>query len=399
MNPALSFLLVDDEEAIVVTLQKLVERLFPGATVFTALNGTDGWELIQKKRPGIVVSDLSMPGLSGVELCQKTKLHDELANTYFIILTAYSSKEQRITALENGADDFLAKPISADELLARLRSASRIVSLQLQLQEENQKLRLLNDQLRQDMEDMIHMAVAFLTSRIPELKDILTNIRSAAVWMAKKFGDFSDTELESIRIAASICLIGKLYLPDTLIHQPVSIDGKATDDLMYQVPISGQKLLETGERLSKIGVVLRHIFENYDGTGFPDRLQTREIPIESRIIRIALDFEEHRRRTSMTVIEALDRVKREGKRLYDPRFVALLDEYIWTMSPEIANLHAVAIQIYDLKPGMEIVRDVVSTSGLKIIPVGTVLQERTIERLLTYTTTDPILGSIYVKKG
>lgn len=399
MSGTLSFLLVDDEEAIVVTLQKLVERLFPGAVVLTALNGTDGWELIQKERPAVVVSDLSMPGLTGVELCQKTKNTEELANTYFIILTAYSSKEQRIVALENGADDFLAKPISADELLARLRSASRIVSLQLQLQEENNKLRSLNDQLRQDVEDMTQMAVAFLTSRIPHMRDMLGRVRTAALWMARKFGDFTEPELESIRIAASICMIGKLYLPDTLLHQPVSLDGKATDDLMYQVPISGQKLLEAGERLSKVGLILRHIFENYDGTGFPDRLQTREIPIESRIIRIALDFEEYRQRMSgISVLEALERVKREAKRLYDPRFVSLFDEYVWSMSPEIANLHAVATQIYDLKPGMEIVRDITSTSGLKILPAGTVLQERTIERLLSYTTSDPILGSIYVKK-
>ena len=395
---SLSFLLVDDEEAIVVTLQKLVERLFPSAVVLTALNGNEGWDIIQKRRPAIVVSDLSMPGLSGVELCKKTKENEELANTYFIILTAYSSKEQRIAALENGADDFLAKPIAADELLARLRSASRIVALQIQLQEENSKLRMLNEQLRQDLEDMIQMAVAFLTSRIPQMKETLERVRNAAVWMARKFGDFSDSEIETIRIAASICLIGKLYLPDHLLHQPVSLDGKATDELMFQVPISGQNLLEAGERLRKIGVILRHIFENYDGTGFPDRLQTREIPIESRIIRIALDFEEHRLRSATTVIEALDRVKREAKRLYDPRFIALLDEYVWTMSPEIANLHAVAMQIYELQPGMEIVRDVVSTSGLKIIPGGTILQERTIERLISYTTTDPILGSIYIKK-
>jgi response regulator RpfG family c-di-GMP phosphodiesterase len=398
VNPALSFLLVDDEEAIVVSLRHLVEKLFPGAPISTALDGQEAWDILQKRTPSVVISDLSMPGLSGLELCKKTKAHSTLASTYFIILTAFSSKEQRVLALENGADDFLAKPIAADELLARLRSAARIVHLQLQLQDENRKLRLLNEHLRQDLEDMMQMAVAFLNSRIPESKDILQRVRKASVWIAKKFEEFSEAEIETIRIAANICLIGKLYLPDSLIHQPVSIDGKATDDLMYQVPLNAQQLLETGERLRKTGVVLRHIFENYDGSGFPDHLQTREIPLASRIIRVALDFEEYRLRSSSTVLEALERVKRESKRLYDPRFVALLDEYVWAMSPEIVNLHATPVQIYELKAGMEIVRDVVSASGLKIIPAGTVLQERTIERLISYTTTDPLLGSIYVRK-
>lgn len=398
MNSRLSFLVVDDEEAIVLTLQSLIERLFPGSTVLTAYNGHEAWEAVQKQPPSIVISDLSMPGISGIDLCKKVKEHETLSSTYFIILTAYSSKEQHIAALESGADDFLAKPIAADELLARLRAASRIVYLQFQLQDENNKLRELNEQLRQDIEDMMQMAVAFLTSRIPESKETLQRVRKTAIWLARKFEDFSEQEIDTIRIAANICLIGKLYLPDSLIHQPVVIDGNATDELMYHVPLHAQQLLEAGERLHKIGVILRHIFENYDGSGFPDRKQTREIPIEARLIRVALDFEEYRTRFSTSVLEAMERIKREAKRLYDPRFVLLLDEYVWAMSPEITNFHATPVQLYELQPGMEIARDVVSASGLKIFPAGTILQERTIQRLLSYTTTDPILGSIYVKK-
>ncbi len=393
----LSFLIIDDEPTIIVTLQSIITRAFPNAALYTASNASDGWGILQDKTPSIVVCDLQLPGMTGIELCKKVRGSEILRETYFIIITASTVKEQRIEALEAGADDYLNKPLTTEDLTAKLRSAIRIVQMQVHLRNENIKLVQASQQLERDYEEMVQLSIGFLQSRFAQTIPMLGRVTKTVQWIAKQFGEFSETERKEIEYASQLCYVGKLFLPDTLMYYPISIDGKPSHELMTQVPHSAKMILSAVKRFDNIGDVLHKMHENFDGSGFPDRLQSWQIPMAARILRVVLDFEELRDRTRRTPQDAFAYIQRGAKRLYDNRVVLLLGEYISRNSGALTQSTSRPVQLQDLMEGMVLARDVYTNSGMKLLPADATLSSNTIAKVLSHASTDPIIGNIYVK--
>ncbi|MFL5319731.1 MAG: ATP-binding protein, partial [Myxococcaceae bacterium] len=104
----------------------IVRHLRHDYEILEASDGAMAFKLATEKLPDLILSDLMMPELSGAELCAKVKAHPQLQSTPFILLTARSDMNTRLSGLEEGADDFLVKPFSLDEVKARLRTHLRV---------------------------------------------------------------------------------------------------------------------------------------------------------------------------------------------------------------------------------------------------------------------------------
>ena len=116
----------DSRELLTWLLQKL------GYQVVAAENGKDAWEAYRKGRFRIVISDVLMPDMDGLELCRRIRNHRQSKYTYIIVVTALIGKKDYLEGMEAGADDFVTKPFDPDELKARLRVAERILAFQEQ---------------------------------------------------------------------------------------------------------------------------------------------------------------------------------------------------------------------------------------------------------------------------
>src|SRR5436853_3919324 len=116
----------DSRELLCWMLQKL------GYQVVATTNGKEAWEAFRRGRFRLVISDVLMPELDGLELCRRIRKHKQSKYTYVIIITALIGKKDYLEGMEAGADDFVTKPFDADELEARLRVAERIISFQEQ---------------------------------------------------------------------------------------------------------------------------------------------------------------------------------------------------------------------------------------------------------------------------
>jgi len=392
----LSFLLVD-ENSVVSFLQSIISRVFPEAPIYIASGGTEAWMQIQANSPAIIISDLQLPGMSGLDLCKRVRASERFKETYFIILTTGTNKEQRIEVLENGADEYLSKPIAMEELTAKLRAAVRIVQMQQRLQAESTRLKALSEQLEVDFDEMVHLTVGFLQSRFAQTIPMLARVTKISLWIASQFSEITDQERKELEYASQLCYVGKLFLPDSLMYQPISIDGKPAHELSTQVPHSAKMILSSVKRFDNIGTILHKLYENFDGSGFPERQQSWQIPLSARILRVALDFEEIRERTRKTPKDTLAIIQRDVKRLYDHRIVLLLGEYISRQSGTLSHSASRPVQFQDLKDGMVLARDVYTNSGLKLLPAEAMLSTKTIERILTHASTDPIIGNIYIK--
>lgn len=139
MEDKTRILVVDDEKST----RDLYIKIFKSKGdlhLDTAENGSVAYKKIKKAKPDIILCDLYMPRMDGLELCKKIKSDPELESIYFIIISSEDSEEAKIKCINEGADDFLVKPINPDELTARVKVGQRITQLLKSTVVESQRL-------------------------------------------------------------------------------------------------------------------------------------------------------------------------------------------------------------------------------------------------------------------
>ncbi|MCX6138023.1 MAG: response regulator [Ignavibacteriales bacterium] len=126
-----SILVVDDDNYIRVILQKRLSTA--GYNIRVAVDGVAGLAAAKESQPDLIISDWTMPNMDGLELCRTIKNDEFLRYAYFILLTAKDTQDDKIEAIEGGADDYLTKPFNDRELMARVRAGLRIGRLQKEI--------------------------------------------------------------------------------------------------------------------------------------------------------------------------------------------------------------------------------------------------------------------------
>jgi two-component system chemotaxis response regulator CheY len=118
-----------------------------GHECLVAADGDEAWAIFQEAGADVIISDRLMPGLDGLALCSRVREHPGVPYTYFIFLTALAHKSEILEGMQEGADDYLTKPLDLDELRARLIAAERVTSLHRRLDEQARALARSNDAL------------------------------------------------------------------------------------------------------------------------------------------------------------------------------------------------------------------------------------------------------------
>jgi two-component system response regulator MprA len=118
-------LIIEDDEGIVRVLRRALS--YEGYTVDTALDGENGLHIARDHHPDLVILDLMLPGMDGIEVCQRLRT---TGNIPILMLTAKDALQDRVQGLDAGADDYMTKPFELDELLARIRALLRRTQLE-----------------------------------------------------------------------------------------------------------------------------------------------------------------------------------------------------------------------------------------------------------------------------
>ena len=113
-------LIVDDEKDIIEFLKYNFDK--EGFKVYTASNGNEGMKVAKKEKPDLIILDIMMPGMDGVELCQELRAMPEFEDTLIIFLTARGEDYSQIAGFEVGADDYITKPVRPRVLIARVKA-------------------------------------------------------------------------------------------------------------------------------------------------------------------------------------------------------------------------------------------------------------------------------------
>jgi sigma-B regulation protein RsbU (phosphoserine phosphatase) len=139
-------LLVDDDP-VARKIHSMILQM-QGHEVLEAADGEVAWQMVEKRQSSFVVSDWMMPNLAGVDLCRRIRAADFDRYVYVILCTSKGAKSDLIEGMDAGADDFLVKPISPEELRVRVRAGERVLSLQEGLADKNRELAGINNRLQ-----------------------------------------------------------------------------------------------------------------------------------------------------------------------------------------------------------------------------------------------------------
>lgn len=387
------FIVIDDDELVINSLSKLIGKVFPHNQIKSEVNGIDAWDIIKAEtKPMIIISDLTMPGLNGLQVLKKVRAVETPIPSYFILLTANLDKDANLKALQQGADDFINKPFSVDDLIGKLRSAHRILSLQIKQLEEKNNIAALKTEISEYRTRMINMMQTVQQIKFPEMEKNAPRYRDMAQWIALEYGDVGGEEIENITIAASLCYVGRLNLPETVLKGSLLTDGLPKNETILTMPDFIKSFLASVRDFDEVIKILVHVYENFDGSGFPDKLKSWQIPLGARIIRTILDFDEQIVLKKVNQSKAIEALEHENRRLYDFKLVALLDQYFAAHGNKEKPIRA-----KDIAEGMMITRNIITTSGMKIMGAGNAMTIEKIEKLHSIVNTDPVIGRIYIR--
>lgn len=175
----LRILIVDDSKLQRRILRASLLRL--GYDVIEADGGERALELCRETPPDLVLSDWMMPGMDGLEFCKRFREMPRENYGYFILLTSKNEKGAVAEGLDNGADDFLSKPVNGDELRARITAGERILKMQRQLSEQNR-------QISESLSEIQRLYDA-VDNDLVEAKKLQQSL------VRERFRDFGDAEL------------------------------------------------------------------------------------------------------------------------------------------------------------------------------------------------------------
>lgn len=178
-------LIVDDDPSMLRLIEKYLSGR--GYRLITASSGLEALEADRREAPQMVITDWMMPDVNGLELCRQLRAQEESGFVHILVLTAQSEKEKVVQALDAGADDFLAKPFTREELLAHVRSGERIVRLEAQLSDRSLEIARINATLAATNERLRMMATTDELTSLTNRREGLT--RLAEYWsMADREG-------------------------------------------------------------------------------------------------------------------------------------------------------------------------------------------------------------------
>ncbi|MBW2194828.1 MAG: SpoIIE family protein phosphatase [Deltaproteobacteria bacterium] len=184
----IQILIVEDDKLTRNSLCQIIQKL--DYEVMTASDGLEAWNILREKPVDIVITDWMMPGMDGLELCKRIRSADLRNYVYVIILTARGGKKELIEAIDAGADDFAVKPSTQLELSARIKAGKRILKLQSDLKEQNEKLSKSNRKLNHAysvIKKDLEAGAKIQSSLLPQKASIISGISFDWIFLPSEF--------------------------------------------------------------------------------------------------------------------------------------------------------------------------------------------------------------------
>jgi putative two-component system response regulator len=267
-----TILVVEDDAHIREVLAALLGAL--GYRLLMATSAEQALETLDVVSPDLVLTDVHLGAMSGIELCARLKADPRYELMPVIILTAVGDLQARVAGLAAGADAFFTKPVEFVELRTRLAALLRVKTLLDQLERA---------------EAVITTLALTIEARDPYTLGHCDRLSRYAVAVGDALG--LDPEMKrALRLGGYLHDLGKIAVPDGILLKPGPLDPVEQERIRAH-PGAGSDLVLGLRSMELVRPIMRHHHEKWDGSGYPDGLKGEAIPLGARIISVVDVFD------------------------------------------------------------------------------------------------------------
>ena len=270
-----TLLIVEDNHTLREGLRDMLA--FEGFNVLTAGNGEEALEQMSTISPDMIISDIAMPVMDGFTFFQNVRSRPDWLTIPFVFLTARGDREDVLTGKNLGAEDYLVKPLTRDELLSAVRA--RLA--------RSHELRMA--QLQQAYEASLTLLANAIDLRDPYTRGHIERVTDYSLILANQLG-WHGRRLEHLRFGAILHDIGKIFIHEASLFTCQPLDENEWHEIRRH-PVTGAEMIKDLHFLAAAVPIVRHHHERWDGQGYPDGLAGRTIPMPARIVAVADSFD------------------------------------------------------------------------------------------------------------
>jgi len=323
-------LIVDDEEVICNILFRRLGK--EGYSCTTANSGKEALSHFYQGTFSLIISDINMPEMNGIELLQKVKATDPKVKV--IMVTAYPEIDLAVNAMRLGAYDFIIKPADLDLIVMSVKKALESKRLEEEIEayhnrleemvgERTAKLQQAYRYLKKSHLDSVKVLVEAIDAKDPYTRGHSDRVKRMSLAIAKQIG-FSEERLEILEYGALLHDIGKIGIKDEILQKQGPLNSTEYQSIREH-PLIGVKIVEGVEFFKNKSPMIRHHHEYYDGSGYPDGLAGEDIPLEARIINLPDAFDAmtsaRPHRGVVPLQDVLGEIERCKGKQFDPKIV------------------------------------------------------------------------------
>ncbi|HEX5338685.1 MAG TPA: HD domain-containing phosphohydrolase [Gallionella sp.] len=415
-----TLLFIDDEANILAALKRLFRPL--GYNILTAESGAEALALLENETVDLVVSDMRMPHMSGAEVLEQVRI--KWPDVVRILLTGYSDLNSTVAAINRGEIyRYIAKPWDDNDIVLVVRDAlerkhlmaekRRLEALTLR---QNEELKALNASL----EDKVLQRTEELHVALEQLKkDYFATIQVFANLMELRKGTMAghsrrvaqlcrnlahkmlvpERDIQNIETAALLHNIGKIGLPDSLLDKPYMELSYAERAEFDKHPWRAAAALMALDPLLTAAELIRHHREHYDGVGNSSGLRGESLPLGSRILLVASDYDALQQglisAQNLSPEQAVEMISGGSNTRYDPIVVDVFREMMAHASRDEHVESEFLVTSAQLHEGMLLTRDVVTMNGMLLLLKNTTLDAERIHEIHEFERAEGVQLTIY----
>jgi len=385
----MNILIADDDLVTLRLLEKHIQSW--DHQVYAAQNGLDAWDIASSTDLDLVLTDWAMPGLDGLELCQRIRTADLSGYQYLIIVSAKNTNQDIVTGLRGGIDDYITKPFDFDELRERIATGERIVGLERELRNKYEII-------ERNYFQTIRMFSNLIEVFNEDLGGHCRRVAKTALNVAQRYPEVDETDYPLIEAGGLLHDIGMVGFPDhMLLKKTTELPG---DDLaLYKThPLQGEIILQEIEFLRPLSIIVRQHHEQVNGRGFPDGLSGDQIPVAVRIISAASAYDSLIHKWGYTYEDVPERLVLQKGYQLDPDIVDLVLEInVENMRAEKKRNHMM-VPLENLEEGMVLADSIRHKTGTLLMPLDTVVTLSTLNKIMKYAELGNIGNAVMVYK-
>jgi putative two-component system response regulator len=260
-------LVVDDNPGIATLMSQLLAMR--GYEVVTAADAQQAEAEVKRRAPDLILSDVRMPGKSGYEFCRDLKSDPATRLIPFVLITGLTDSSDKVRGIEAGADDFLNKPVLAEELIARVKSLLRVKEFTDELETADSVLCTLG---------------LIVEGRDPYTEGHCERLAAQAVDLGRQLG-LDEDSIQALQRGGYLHDLGKIAVPDAVLKKGSNLTLPEWE-IMKRHPVTGENICKPLKSLRLVLPIIRHHHEHANGSGYPDGLGAGEIPLLPRVLQV-----------------------------------------------------------------------------------------------------------------